>query len=401
MTMESPRFPDRGPLQKDLIITPKTLFQDNHSPQADSNRALFEEIRRKGELMAYYRCSDARIITAGGIVAVSWGSIAGADQPDMNFAAYRGIRASVVLTHFDGDTVKPGEMPSGCGGLKVKEEIGIEEKSCKKDLNGPDKYVAETVKHKDMLIQAWLSAENIATLSGKPTLAAAQDHLTLQIYPIALFLPQTNGEMLIRSKVGTKDTLATSYSAKRIYGNGIPTISESSLPDVFSEMLQQNLKDMQEINSRYPDLRKMQKVQQPRVVFFSTDIRSVRVKYPTLSTAPGTIFKVIVPRGKIEGSVHISDEDLENSLDQLEYPIKHAVKNYNIPNKPFSNTDRLIIETGNLDLSKEVARKALERSCVENWLRLGYGQIIVVGTVGGKTTAAPEYYPAQPETAGS
>lgn len=379
---------ERGIKQEELIITPDSLHEDNHSPQAQLNREQWEEKRIKGELIAYLRCSDARLKPVG-IGAVSWGSIAGADNPDRKFAAdNRRIGVSIVLTHFDGDTVKLGEVPTGCGGLKAKEEIGNTTHK-----NGIGKYISEVVGHPDMLIQAWVSAENMAAVSGKPALAAAQDHLTLQIYPIALFTPQGDGEMLIRSKVRVKDTLATSYDPKRIYENGIPTISESSLPDVFRKIMQENMQDMQETHSKYPDLGKMQKVQHPRMILFSTDIRSARVRYPKLSSVPGSIFKVIIPREKVEGTLHISDGSLERCFGQLEYPILHSVANHNDPNESFFNTDRLIIETGSIDLSRQLAQRAMEQEWIGKWLKLSDKKIIVVQTIAGVSNVIEWFTP--------
>ena len=85
-----------------------------------------------------------------------------------------------------------------------------------------------------------LHAENIASISDKPSLAADQDHLTLQIYPLALFSPQGEGEILTLSQVRAIDIFATSYDPKKIYRDGISAISESSLQDVFREIMQQN-----------------------------------------------------------------------------------------------------------------------------------------------------------------
>lgn len=397
MVFEGFRPTERGIKQEELDITPQGLLGYNRSPQAEANRIKWEEARRNGELIAYLRCSDARLKPVG-INAVSWGSIAAADEPDTKFAVGRGTKASIALAHFDGDTVKPGEMPTGCGGLKAKEEA--KKNGNQNEQVGIHRYVKDNIVHEDMIIQAWLSAENIAAISGKPSLAAVQDHLTLQIYPIALFTPQGEGTMRTVSRVRAKDTLARSYDPKKIYENGIPTISESYLTDVFGEIMQQNMEDMREINSKYPNLREIQKVQRPRTILFSTDIRSARVKYPVLSSVPGSIFKLIVPRGKIEGTLQITDEDLENSLNQLEYPITHAIKNYENPDESFSNTDRLIIETGNLDLSKRVAQKAMEKEWMRKWLELKDRKIIVVQAIAGIVSDNIAYYDNQPRIAG-
>jgi|SRR3989338_2970013 len=93
------------------------------------------------------------------------------------------------------------------------------------------------------------------------------------------------------------------------------------------------------------------------------------------------MFKIIMPRGQREGNLQITDENLEGNLNQLEYPITHAIENHENPEKPFSNTDSLIIETGNLTLSKWVTQRAMEKEWVKKWLDLKDRKIIVAQTI--------------------
>jgi hypothetical protein len=395
MTTEIQNNPERGLRQENVKVTPKFLYEDNHSSQAQINREKNEDARMHGKRKAWRKCSDARGLVAG-VDAILWGSIAGADEADTKFATDRGTEASIALSHYDGDTLIPGEMPSGCGGLNAKKEIGNE-----KHKEGIKKFVSEKIKIHDPLIHTLFLAEDMAIWGHKPTLAATQDHLTLQIYPVALYLPQENGEIVIRSRIRSQDTMATSYNPKRLYENGIPTISESSLPDCFIKVLEQNVRDVQEFNSRYPDLRKMQKVQNPRTILLSTDVRPLSTKYPTLASIPGSVFQVIVPRGKIEGSPYINEEDLQNSLDQLEYPISEAIKHHGSAGKAFADTDNIVIETGNLDLSKKVAQKAImERDWIREWLKLENTEITVAQSIAGLVSDNIQLYSDQPRIAG-
>lgn len=386
---------ERAIRREDLIVTPKSLYEQNHSSEAKLLRTQWEAVRINGKLIAYYRCSDARLKPAG-IGAVSWGSIAGADEPDTKFATSRGTQGSVALGHFDGDTVIQGEMPTGCGGLLVKREVGTQ-----KNHTDAKKFVAETVKHEDVLIQSLLSAENVAILSNKPAIAAVQDHLTLQMHPIALFLPKGEGVVQTIGKVRVRDIVDKNYDPRRLYANGIPTIDISILPEMFQEILLQNLKDMQDVNSKYPDLRKLQKIQNPKAIFWSTDIRSARVKYPILSAPPGSIFKVIMPREKIEGNVSIQEDDIKKCLEQLSYAIKYAINNSNDPSGSFSDTKDLIIETGSIDESIHLARRAMEEPWMKEWAKLGEDRrITVVQSVGGIVADNIAYFTDQPKLQG-
>lgn len=378
MVSEGLRHIERGKMQEELKITPETLYDDNNSPLAKSNREKHNEAKRKGDLTAWYKCSDARGNTVG-LNTISWGSVAGADEPGINFARHKDTRDSVALSHFDGDTVKPGEMPKGCTGLRVKGEIGKAG-----NQKGVKRFISENVKHSDPLIQAWCSAANIATLNGKPALAAAQDHLTLQIYPIALFLPQEDGGMDVRTKVNIRDIIDGNYDPRRIYEHGIPTISESRLTGRFIEMLQENARDRQEIYSRYPNLKKTQKIQQPRIAFLSTEIMSIRTQYPDTASIPGSWYKVIIPRNKIEGgSEDVTEENFRKSLDQLELAMSEGVSNCGDPDKPFSNTDHLVVQTESLDLSKKLALRAMQEESVREWSKLDGREIIIVQAISG------------------
>lgn len=394
--VENPQRPSEKAIRREeLIITPQSLYEQNHSSDAKLFLAQWEVVRINGKLIAYYRCSDARLKPAG-VGAVSWGSIAGADEPDTKFATSRGTQGSVALGHFDGDTAVPGEMVIGCGGLLVKKEVGFD-----KNHTDAKKFVAETVRHEDVIIQALLSAENIAILSGKPALAAVQDHLTLQMYPIALYLPKGEGMVQAISKVRARDIVDKNYDARRLYANGIPTIDISILPEMFQEILLQNLKDMQDMNSKYPDLRKLQKVQNPRAILWSTDIRSARVKYPILSSPPGSVFKVIMPREKIEGNVSIQEEDIKKCLEQLSYAITHATHNANSSDGSFRDTKDLIIETGSIDGSIHLARRAMEEPWMKEWTKLGEDRkITIVQSVGGIVADNISYYTDQPRITG-
>lgn len=382
MTAENLRPFEHSPRQDELIITTKTLWEDNHSPLAERRRQEFEEARLKGELAGVLRCSDARVSLVGNSISV--GTISAAGVPSRNLARDRGIKFWMSLSHFDGDTVDLEVMPEGCGGLRAKTQIGDTPQE-----GGIGKYVAEIIKHQDPLVQAIITAEAMAYLSdGKPVLAASQDHLDHTVYPVAFF-QMIDDQMTSISAVRNIDILK--YDPKSVYENGIPTIREASLPDAFLELLEQNKAEVQDLYAKYPNIRTLQKVQKPRTVMFSTDIRSAKIKYPRLSEAPGSIFKVFVPREKMDGSVRIKDEDLINSFNQLQYPIDNAVKNFGRDDEPFSNTDRLIIETADIEQSRRIAQEASKHKWMTDWMNLSDRKIILVQTVGGVALKAEEF----------
>lgn len=363
--------------QEQLDISVGSLMADNRSEDALVNRVHWDRSRKQGNLIAYFRCSDARVKPVG-LDAISWGSIAATSQAEY-LAANRGIKASVVVVHFDGDSIAPGKIPLGCGGLSAKLESQTNNNGNKEGIH---KFVDEKITHPDPFIQSWVSASRIAKASGKPVLAVAQDHLTLEMHTFASFL-YIDGYKITKSAIDETDIIEGNYDPAKIYENGIPVLSEDEISPTFQEILDQNAKEVKILNERYPNLREMQKVQKPRMIMLSTDIRSARVRYPDTSSTPGSIFKLHVPREKAEGAINIPTDELENCLNQLEYPIRNAISNFGNPILPFSNTDRLIIETADIHISKQLAQKTLGKDWMKEWIRLPNRKIIVVQTKSG------------------
>jgi hypothetical protein len=377
MTIEAHRHGELGPRQESIAITPDSLWEDNHSQIAEYRREEFNELRRKGELFGVERCSDARVRPPSRTVSI--GSISAADIPHLNLSRSQGIKAWMSLTHFSGEEVEAGKMPGGCGGLKAKKDMGSG--PSEKD-EGVESYIAKKIKHPDPFVQSILTASAMARASGKPALAATQDHLTGTIYPIALFEVK-DGMIHNRKPLPLSDENLLNYNESLIYEEGLPVLDEGKLSEEFIELLDRNRKEQQEVLMRYPNLREMLRVQKPRTLMDTTEKRSARDRYPLLSSIPGAIFKVHRARNKIGGLQTVGVSDVLNSLNQLEYPATNAVENYEDSNKPFSNTDRLIIETGEIELSIELAKKALEKKWMQNWLELPDRRIIVAQSSGG------------------
>lgn len=368
MTAERPVIIERGPGQEDLVITAQTLYNDNHSQQAEEARERWSELKLKGKLRGFVRCSDAREKIVG--EGVSLGNISAASVPSSRILNDRGLESLTVLSHFDGETVEPGKMPTGCGGLAAKGTIGDTPQ-----VEGIGKYVSEEIFSEDAVVQSLVTAERIARIAdGKPVLAGVQDHLDYTIYPVAYFQSE-RGQMRSVNSVRYEDIFK--YNPARIFENGVPTIDESFLPQELLEVLEQNAREARGILEKYPDLAKLNKVHRPRMVLLSTDIRSARVKYPTLTMPPGSVFKIHLPRERMGEELTVSDRDIPQALSQLEYPIKHSYDNHGDPQKPFSNTDRLIFEAPGMDQSRKLVKEAMKMSWLQNWISLPNKRILV------------------------
>lgn len=367
---------ERGIRQEDIVITAQSLYRDNHSPAAETARLEFEEKEVKGQLNAVEGCSDARTWTSGHI---SIRNIAGASLPRPELAAHRSIQLWNADSHYDSDKFDPGQAPTGCGGLGAKEKLGdtVVEKP------GVLRYASSQIGHPDPILQAIMTAEGIAALSGgKPVLATAQDHLTQKITPVAFF-QMVDGEEISRKAVQRKFLSPKNYDPERIYAEGMPSLNEEHLPDTIRELLEKNRREARELQARYPNSRELLGTQRPRMVLLTTDRRSARGKFPTISSAPGSLFKINLTREKEGDSINITQGDLELALDQLSYPIQHAVQNSADQSMPFSNTDRLIVETGDLKLSRKIVQAAIREEWMKEWHRLPGRSIILLQTNDG------------------
>jgi len=375
---ERPTPFERGIRQEDLIISAQSLYDDNHSAQADAARERFNEKRLQGTLRGFIRCSDAREKTIGDSISI--GNISAACEPSPAVASDRGLESLIALPHIDGDTIQQGTMPTGCGGLAAKATIGSE--LCG---DGIERYISERIFSKDPVVQSLVTAERLAYLSnGKPVLAATLDHLRDLVLPIAYF-QVVRGQLKSVSSVRHENIVK--YNPERIYENGFPTIEESMLPPELAQILEDSRSEAEKTFELYPDLQKLKKIQRPRAIFLSTDIRSAKVKYPYLSSVPGSMFKIFIAREKLAEGISVNQSDLIHALDQLQYPIEHAVTNHDDPTLPFSNTDRLIVETGDIDLSRVLVQEALKKLWMQQWVNIHDHRIILVQTNAGKSNA--------------
>ncbi|MBI2049355.1 hypothetical protein HYT32_00365 [Candidatus Roizmanbacteria bacterium] len=366
------------------MISPKSLLEDNRSEEATRLRQAWDEIRREGKITLYFTCGDARILTPSpeGSIAIRTIAGGGLKDPYINLVNNRGVEKIVVLDHHDGDTVKPGQKPTGCGGLAAK-EISNGHKGNETE-EGIAEYIDHEVKHPDVIIQALLTAEEIALHTKKPVMAATQDHLTKIIYPLAIFL---EGGLHKLTSIHLNDIAGDLYDPSRLYADGVPVLPDNLIPPNFRKLIEANREEAALLIERYPDLRQEQKVQNPEMVVMSTDVRSMRVRYPNTSRRPGSLFKLNIPRKKEGPHMKINQKDLVRTLNQAQYPIEHTVANFGDPTKPFSKTYTVFIETGDMELSRNLSKEIVKKPWMQEWIELPDRQIIVASTQAGVTKA--------------
>lgn len=368
-----------------IEITPKTLLDDNHDKEADVLRKERNDNKTAHKLYSLDACGDSRGLYPLPAKVSSIRSIASGGSKESRIITNPAVEYAVVSSHFDGEIFEPGKMPTGCGGLGAK-NISLKEKKAT-PIKGIYYYIEKNVRHPDPLIQAILTANKTTKETGKPSLAVAQNHRVGKIYPFGVFLP---GEAPMCA-VNLIDLLSE-YNPEEIYAKGIPELERKIIPNIFNEFLEASEIQVKDLLLNYPNLKEMLKVQNPRMIVLSTEIISAKIRYPRIANFPGILFKLHLPRVKDgNGTPSVKPELLKEILNQVDYPFQLAVANCNKANEPFSKTDKVLIETEDIALSRMVASKLTEEESVKEWIALKDHQILVAQTQDGLSQIIEEF----------
>lgn len=361
-------------------FSPNDFFEDNLSPQAESNRNAFYAILKNGQLYFVRRCSDARgNIPEENCIDISNIATDGPQEPYKDLMIYDGVQAIVELVHYDGKIFRPGHFPEGCGGLKAKEEQLASASSRDIKRFGLPRYV-EAIKSPDPVVLAYYNAESIASHTHKPVLAAIQEHISGIIFPLATFQNE-EGEITCRTKIPTRYMLQGQYDQRVIYQNGIPTLNEGNIPEVFQTFLELNRKQISGLEEEYPNLHEMLQIQNPKFAIITTEKISARLRYPSLLKEPGSYFQVHIPRDKYEQVIFIDQRTIDTAIEQVQYPVEH-----------FSKIDTILIETGDLTQSKRIGSSLEKTDWMQKWkARRPNHQIFTGETRAGKLVRLEEF----------
>lgn len=386
MVSETPRT-EITKTPENIVISPENLFADNQSEKAKKLSLAWEENRRQGNLWGIVTCGDARIMTPCPERLISVRSIATAGTKEVKIFSNKGLKIVVVMSHVDGDTIETGKRPKGCGGLGAKEEAlnGNHEKP----IAGIQYYIDEKIEHPDPVIQAFISAREIRNTTGKPSLAVIQNHRTGKVYPFAVFFKDYQTVSKNLDGIDLKE-----YSPAKIYAEGLPILPDEAIPDMFKEFLDANTQQVNEILRKYPNLKDMQKVQNPRLVVISSKLPSIRIRYPETTDVPGLVFKLFLSREKEgPGKISISANALRETIGQAQYPLEHAAHNFGQPDKPFSRTDRVLVETSDINVSRNLAVELAEKPWMKEWLELPDHRLLVAQNIEGISNIIEYFVP--------
>jgi len=372
----------------ELAITPQTLIEDNKSLLATKRIEAWYAAKTEGGLTGVISCSDARVsvTTAFGtpnivsIRTVAAGGLRDKEDPMSWVFSHKGAGKFMVLEHFDGEQFRFGECPKGCGGLGEKEKmVGQEEdlSTCGEVYDAID-YVRRHVDHHDMVLQAMITASKLTRLTNAPVLAAAIDHRTYKVFPLA----ELSGDNF-RSSIRLADLI--DYDPGKLYYMGIPTLNLAWTPGPFHSLIMANQTVVSErANNR--SFFESQRVQNPRAVVISTEIRPAGARYPKTFGEPNTGFMVRLPYIKEKDGIVLSEQELCIAFAQAGYALSHAATAQQ--GGSFYGTDTIIIETPSMELTQRIATKLQETQAYQDWKKSRGKQLIGVQVNNAKTIEA-------------
>lgn len=337
-------------------ITFELMLDDNISEEANNRRDAWAVTREEEELVAVGLCGDSRILTPNPTKTSTYRTIAAGGYTELYAPIVRDqkVAAAIELVHYAGSTVIRGKIPGGCGGLHAKAQLG-------NGVTEEDKGIARFVKnqqkisHPDPIVHSSITAARISAHAGdKPVLAAAMDHETMDITPLALF---TDSGRIVVAAFNLRHLFEGQYSPYEVYqGNQLPALSEEQLPDNLQRYLELHRIRANQLRQQIPDLPLRMRSQNPHVLDISNDNRPFSVAFPETSL-PGNAFRLRLARTKTEqGEILLPEDAIEEVLQEAHYPIDH-----------FDNLKTVLVRTGDMDDSRRIAEILLRQPYMEEW----------------------------------
>ncbi len=303
---------------KESEITPQSLWEDNHSDEANKRREQFEKAKANNDITLVYRCSDSRLLICyQNIMANPAIAAAGSRTPFVNASSESYVKNLSMITH------------DPCGGQSAKESQERHGVPKDEDIH---EFVEQYVLSSDPVEQAIRSARRISTFTDKPVLAAVHTQEDGQIKPYA------------------------------VYQNGKVLLGQNVEQDKFGDFLIRNETYVKMLKGKYPDLTTTQKVQNPGLVAIFENMRPFDILYPNTSDKPGSVFRIRIPRA----NDHLEPNHVSLVVRQAHYPIAN-----------FDKAKRVLIETKKMEDSKLIASHLARRPWMRQWLQQPDHQVFV------------------------
>ncbi len=355
-------------------ITPEALLESNHSRLAVDRRQEFDNRRSNGTQGLIWLCDDARVwrLDPG---SVYFHTIAngGSAESLRNAINSSGVKFGIVMSH-----------GPDCGGRLARQlHVKNGHQPSRRGITG---YIDKAVEDHTNL-QSVRKAAELAGKTPKQVAAAYQNHLTGELHFFAVYNRTDGGR---ESHIPLLDILGRPTPASIPHDRSFEALSYEELPVELQTYMQLREKRKKEELARHPHLLDGLQVQRPPLIKIGDNLRSAEVWIPDFAF-PGATFRMTVRRTRERGqdgqkATTFSPNDIEHLGDQLEYPIYHATVNRGNPEKPFSNTDTLLIAVSDLSRGTGVATDLAKRDFMPAWLSNEENQVLVAENHAGVLT---------------
>lgn len=357
-----------------LIIKHHELRADSETDLVRIYRGEFDMAKKEGKIVVVKRCPDSRLVDPK--LAAVIGSIAGGGPNSPFTGALKSpyFEVAAAINHYDGETIRNGGVPAGCGGRDGKRNG-----NCSGE-KGIGRFLDKHVQDDDLINQTLTAMSHISfRAGGKSTVGAVVNQRNLVMYPVGCV---GGGHVELPAPIGLHNLMKPEYfpiDRVELYKNGIPTID----PALIHPRLREFLADYRRTQARFAqkyDLHNMQASQDPDVIFLTSELRSPRERFPNYLEAPGTYFHVTLA---ITEKKQIDEMYLQEAvLDQLDYPFGHFT------------SSNLIIETRSIHTSAAIAKRIEGSEYAESWMKRKDTAITLLETAQGITYYSHMYKPA-------
>lgn len=356
-----------------LLIKHGDLRADSETESVRAFRSAFDEAKASKRVVLVKRCPDSRLIDPR--LAAVIGAIAsgGPNSPFTGALESPYFEVAAVVNHYDGETIRNGGIPAGCGGRDGKRNSNGSAE------NGIGRFLDKHVQDCDLVNQTLIAMSHVSSRAGgKPTVGAVVNQRNLVMYPVGFV---GGGHIELPAPIGLHNLMKPEYfpiDRVELYKNGIPTID----PALTHPRLREFLADYRQTQARFAqkyekDLDSMQASQNPDVIFLTSELRTPRERFPNYFEAPGSYFHVTLA---INDRKQVDEMYLQEAvLDQLDYPFGHFT------------SSNLIVETRSIHTSASIAKRIVESEYAESWMKRKDTAIILLETAQGITYYSDTY----------
>lgn len=360
-----------------LIIKHDELRADSETDSVRVFRGEFDEAKVNKRVVVVKRCPDSRLVDPR--LAAVIGAIAsgGPNSPFTGALESPYFEVAAAVNHYDGETIRNGGIPAGCGGRDGKRN-GISQ--CERGIG---RFLDKHVQDDDLIFQTLTAMSHVSfRAGGKSTVGAVVNQRNLVMYPVGFV---EGGHAELPSPIGLHNLMKPEYfpiDRVELYKSGIPTINPALIHPRLREFLADYRRTQARFTQKYKkyNLHQMQASQDPDVIFLTSELRPPRDRFPSYFEAPGTYFHVTLA---INDKKQIDEDYLQKEvLDQLDYPFGNFT------------SSNLIIETRSIDTSAAIAKRVVESEYAQKWRERKDTVIILLETAQGITYNSDVYKPA-------